>query len=63
MTFAPGDFNGDLNEDMFVGNLGGAVMNHAFAAPDPYDIFEPVMLNATIFAQFYKRYVFCAETQ
>jgi hypothetical protein len=53
MSFAPGDYNGDLEEDLFVGNLGGAVMNHAFATPDPYDLFEPVILNATIFAQFY----------
>ncbi|MDH3938185.1 MAG: VCBS repeat-containing protein, partial [candidate division Zixibacteria bacterium] len=53
MTFAPGDLNNDLHEDLFVGNLGGAVMNHAFATPDPYDLFEPVILNATIFAQFY----------
>ncbi|MFQ5571591.1 MAG: FG-GAP-like repeat-containing protein [Rhodothermales bacterium] len=53
MTFAPGDLNGDLNEDLFVGNLGGAVMNHAFVTPDPNDLFEPVILNATIFAQFF----------
>lgn len=53
MTFAPGDLNGDLKEDLFVGNLGGAVMNHAFVTPDPYDIFDPVFLDATIFAQFY----------
>ncbi len=53
MTFAPADYNGDLVEDLFVGNLGGAVMNHAFATPDPYDLFDPVILNATIFAQFY----------
>jgi|GEM_PF-2426486 len=53
MTFAPGDFNGDQQEDMFAGNLGGAVMNHAFATPDPYDIFDPVILNATIFSQFF----------
>lgn len=53
MTFAPGDFNGDLSEDLFVGNLGGAVMNHAFVTPDPYDLFDPVILNATIFAQFF----------
>lgn len=53
MTFAPADYDGDLKEDLFVGNLGGGVMNHAFATPDPYDLFEPVILNATIFAQFY----------
>lgn len=53
MTFAPGDLDGDLEEDLFVGNLGGAVMNHAFVTPDPYDIFDPVILNATIFSQFY----------
>ncbi|MAE65186.1 MAG: hypothetical protein CMJ18_13020 [Phycisphaeraceae bacterium] len=53
MSFAAGDFNGDLQEDLFVGNLGGAVMNHAFVTPDPFDLFEPVILNATIFAQFY----------
>ncbi len=53
MTFAPGDLNGDLKEDLFAGNLGGAVMNHAFATPDPHDLFDPVILNSTIFAQFY----------
>jgi len=53
MTFAPGDYNGDLREDLFVGNLGGAIMNHAFATPDPYDLFDPVILNSTVFAQFY----------
>ena len=53
MTFAAGDLNGDLNEDLFVGNLGGGVMNHAFSAPDPHDGFEPVILNANLFAQFF----------
>lgn len=53
MTFAPGDLNGDGKEDLFAGNLGGGVMNHAFATPDPYDLFDPVILNATIFAQFF----------
>ena len=53
MSLAPADYNGDLREDLFAGNLGGAVMNHAFATPDPFDLFEPVILNATIFAQFY----------
>ncbi len=53
MTFAAGDLDGDLEEDLFVGNLGGAVMNHAFVTPDPFDLFDPVILNATIFAQFF----------
>ncbi len=53
MSFAAGDFDGDLKEDLFIGNLGGAVMNHAFVTPDPHDLFDPVILNATIFGQFY----------
>ncbi len=53
MTFACGDFNGDLEEDIFAGNLGGAVMNHAFVTPDPRDLFDPVLLNSTIFSQFF----------
>ncbi len=53
MTFAPGDFNSDLKEDLFVGNLGGAVLNHAFVTPDPNDLFDPVFLNSCIFAQFF----------
>jgi hypothetical protein len=50
MSFAAADYNQDLNEDLFAGNLGGAVRNHAFIAPDPKELFEPVMTNATIYA-------------
>ncbi len=52
MSFAPADFNGDLAEDLFVGNLGGSVMNNATVPYTPMDLFDPVMLTATISAQF-----------
>jgi hypothetical protein len=37
-------------EDLWVGNLGGAVRNHAFIAPNPTELFDPVMQNATVYS-------------
>jgi hypothetical protein len=52
MSFAPADFNGDLEEDLFAGNLGGAVMNNAIVPYVPMDLFNPTMLAGTIIGQF-----------
>ena len=52
MSFAPGDFDGDLTEDLFAGNLGGAVMNNATVPYVPKDLFNPTLLTGTIAAQF-----------
>lgn len=52
MSFAPGDFNGDLKEDLMAGNLGGAVMNNATVPYVPNDLFKPTMLAGTIVGQF-----------
>ena len=53
MSFAAGDFNRDLKEDLFAGNMGGALMNHAIATPDPFDGFEPTVGIANNMAQFF----------
>lgn len=53
MSFAPSDFNGDLKEDLLAGNGGGGIMNHAFVLPNPYELFEPIMMNATAIGQFF----------
>ena len=52
MSFAPGDFDGDLREDLFAGNLGGAVMNNATVPYVPMDLFNPTLLVGTIAGQF-----------
>ena len=52
MSFAAADYNGDLHEDLVVGNQGSGIMNTAFVAPDPYVLFNPVMLDALAFATF-----------
>ena len=52
-SFAPADFDGDTREDLFAGNLGGAVMNNAMPALDPADMLDPVIFNATINQQIF----------
>lgn len=51
MTFAPGDFNGDLKEDLFAGNMGSGVLNLAIAIPDVREMFDPVVTNGLVFHQ------------
>jgi len=53
MSFSPGDFNGDLKEDLFAGNLGGSSMNFAFSYPDPNMILNPVMTVGTMAQQYF----------
>ncbi len=53
MTFAASDLNGDLAEDLVVGNLGGGVLNHAMVSPDPYQILDPVVMDSRAFSQFF----------
>ena len=52
MSFAPGDFNNDLREDVFAGNMGGAVFNMAFSLPQPMALFEPTINLGTIAQEF-----------
>lgn len=52
MALVPADFDGDLMEDLWAGNLGGAVFSHAFAGADPFDLFDPVIESATLSSLF-----------
>jgi hypothetical protein len=50
MTFAPADLDGDLSEDLVVGNMGGSMLNHSFVVPDPWAIVgEPVLTDSLAF--------------
>ena len=53
MSLAFADFDGDLKEDIFAGNLGGGVMNIATAVPDPQALFEPVIAEASGVQHYY----------
>lgn len=55
MSLSPADFNGDLKEDLFAGNMGGASMNLAIPVPDPYSLFDPVMTTATLTQQIFDK--------
>lgn len=50
MSFAHGDFNGDLKEDLFVGNLGGSTVNMSLTQPTPNNLLDPSITIGT-FAQ------------
>lgn len=52
MSLSFADFDGDLKEDFFAGNLGGAVMNLSFAAPTPNELFDPTMGGAGVVQHF-----------
>jgi len=52
MSLGLADFNGDLHEDLFAGNLGGAIMNNAIVPYVPTDLFEPTLLQGTSASQF-----------
>ncbi|MDX1546007.1 MAG: VCBS repeat-containing protein, partial [Rhodothermales bacterium] len=52
MSFSPADFDGDLREDLFAGNMGGASMNLALPIPDLFAVFKPVISSATMVQQF-----------
>ena len=52
MTFSAADFDGDLAEDLFIGNMGGATMNLAMPLPDLFALFDPVLGSSTMAAQF-----------
>jgi len=53
MSLSPADFNNDLHEDLFAGNLGGSSMNMAFSYPDPNMMIDPVMTVATMGQQYF----------
>ncbi|BBM87375.1 CRTAC1 family protein [Candidatus Uabimicrobium amorphum] len=53
MTFAPGDYNGDLKEDLFAGNMGGAVLNIGLTVPNPREMFTPIISNSLAFMQVF----------
>ncbi len=52
MSLSFADFNGDLKEDFFAGNLGGAVMSISFSIPDPHALFDPVIGDAAVVQHF-----------
>jgi hypothetical protein len=52
MSLTAADFDGDLHEDLFAGNMGGAMLTHGFIAPDIFAAFEPVMVDSLAWAQF-----------
>ena len=49
MSFAPGDFNGDLKEDLFLGNNGSSYLNIAFGVPSLEEIFDPEIGSGVFF--------------
>jgi FG-GAP-like repeat/ASPIC and UnbV len=53
MSLSPADFNGDLKEDLFAGNMGGATMNLSIPIPDLYSLFDPDIVSATLAQQFF----------
>ena len=53
MSFAPADYNGDLEEDVFLGNLGGGFFVNGVVDPDPFTMFEPVLLSSMFFSPHY----------
>ncbi|WP_372367158.1 CRTAC1 family protein [Candidatus Uabimicrobium sp. HlEnr_7] len=53
MTFSPGDFNNDLKEDLFAGNMGSGVLNLSIAIPDPREMFEPIISTNLIYQQIF----------
>ncbi len=52
MSLSPGDWNGDLAEDLFAGNMGGATMSLTMPIPDPFSLFDPVLTSTTLARQF-----------
>ncbi|MEM9555557.1 MAG: CRTAC1 family protein [Acidobacteriota bacterium] len=52
MSLAAADFDGDLEEDLFAGNLGGAVFSHAFPRSNPFALFDPTIESATASSMF-----------
>lgn len=52
MSLAPGDFDGDLHEDLFAANLGGAIFTNASTGEDPMGLFRPSIQGATLSAMF-----------
>ena len=55
MSFAPADYNGDLHEDLFIGNLGGGIDSGAFI-PDPHTMFDPVVVDGLFFTRLVNGY-------
>jgi len=49
MTFAAADLDGDLAEDLVVGNMGGSMRNHAFVVPDAWAMADPVLVDSLAF--------------
>ena len=50
MSFAPADFNGDLAEDLFIGNTGGGGYANSFINPDPLLMFDPAIADGAFFS-------------
>lgn len=52
MSFAPGDYNNDLREDLWGGNSGGAVLNASATSFPLHALFDPPVMVSVAMAQF-----------
>lgn len=56
MSLAPADYDGDLHEDVFVGNFGGSLFGTGLIISDPYARFDPVLGQSAGLSTFLNGY-------
>ncbi len=56
MSLSAADFNGDLKEDLFVGNSGANWIASSFTNVDPFLLFDPRLGEAITFSMFINGY-------